>query len=498
MTKQLKLFAAFILIPLLGLLGLTSCKDADDGISEWTVMVYMAGDNSLSSYVYLDLDEIEQGLYNAVEAGNYSVTGDIKVLVLTDKSDGDDSILFLASPDNDGSEIASTVIEDGIYGRDSEFNMADPDTLQAFIEYGIANYPSTYTSLILWNHGGGVKGTDNSGSINKEILGDSDDSGDEVYMYLNEVQTAVSAAMADEKLDIIGMDACLMGEVETAYEMSSIADYFVASMASEWGSGWDYEEIFSDFDAGVPEPKELAVTFVNQYYDSTNDAGTGYPNTMTAVDTSMLADLKAEIDALAELIYVYDSGTTAQDEFQALRDESAYYYTLVDENNPYYELYILYYPYYDLYDFCTNIAASGVFDSEIQSQAGTVLSALDNAVIAAYGDSGSSDASSSAPLNLDYYDTDDDSAVRGLSIFIPHGDMEIEISEDEFISHYAYYDGWYIEDLVYDSSGDELGGLDFCTYDDDGVVETWRELLEAWYDNYPDEGDGDGYTVGNY
>ncbi|HAK46899.1 MAG TPA: hypothetical protein DCO79_13400, partial [Spirochaeta sp.] len=138
----------------------------------WTFMVYMAGDNSLSNQVYYDLDEIEQGLYDAVQAGNSFLAEDVQVLVLTDRSGSDDTKLFRVLPDSDNTEIVSSVIEYGNYSSSSELNMADPDTLQDFVSYGFAKYPSQYNALVLWNHGGGVKSLDNSELISKEICED--------------------------------------------------------------------------------------------------------------------------------------------------------------------------------------------------------------------------------------------------------------------------------------------------------------------------------------
>ena len=37
-------------------------------------------------------------------------------------------------------------------------SMSDPDTLQSFIDYGVANYPAEKYDLICWDHGGGPAG----------------------------------------------------------------------------------------------------------------------------------------------------------------------------------------------------------------------------------------------------------------------------------------------------------------------------------------------------
>jgi len=462
----------------------------------WTFMIYMGGDNTLSSFVSLDINEIEQGLYDSVQAGNDTVLNDVKVLILADRSGSADTTLYLAAPDNT-STVASTVITDSddVYISGYEPNMADPDTLQHFISYSMTKYPSEYNALVIWDHGGGVKSIDVSDVPSREIIEDDGD-----YLYMNELQTALSGALGSGSLDIIGFDACIMGEVENAYEVRNQADYFVASMAEEWGYGWDYELIFDNFTTAgnFPTPAQMADILVTQFRDSTYSETVYYPNTMTAVKTSAMADLKTQIDSLAGLIH--SDGLNAQTEFQSQRDASVFYYepprpigdTFVDSEDDTYEQYILVNPYYDIYDFCTNIAASSVFSAEVKTQAQNVLDALAAAVVATYGSSTSVDSYYTAtrePLGLDYYQTTDSSAVRGLSILIPNGEKTWSS-----VSHYAY-DWWYATDITESPSttGVYLGGLDFCTYDSDGTVETWRELFEAWYDSGTTT-----YTPGSY
>ena len=432
----------------------------------------MAGDNSLSSYVDGDLSEVSEGLQASLDSGNTNVAGDVRVLVLTDKSGSDDTLMYHAAPGT------PSVIDDSDYPVGGEVNMGDPDVLQHFIEYGMAKYPSEHNALVLWNHGGGVKSIDD-GVLSKEICEDDND-----ILYMNELQTAISSALASSggSLDIIGMDACIMGEVETAYELKDQADYFVASMAEEWGYGWDYTEIFNKFlsSGNPPTPDEMADILVIQYSESVNASGTSYHDTMTAVDLSKLESLKEAIFDLAAAVHDnYLTDSTVKDAFQTQRDASVYFYTEGDSTE------IRYNPYHDLYSFCSGIIASGDFDVNVETKAQAVLSELADAVVASYAEG------NGTPGGFDYYETADAAAVRGLSIFIPHGE-EVYNSK----SHYAESGKWYTnEDMTASYSGSDdtfqMGGLDFCTSDDNGVVETWRELFEAWYDT-------DGYTPGNF
>lgn len=441
----------------------------------WTFMIYMAGDNSLSDVVNLDLNEIEKGLFDSVSGGNSAIANDVRVLVLADFLGSSNTRLYQIIPD-DTNYLVSPVLSTE-FNPTGELNMADPQTLQNFVNYGLTNYPSEHNALVLWNHGGGVKSLDIDPFLNKGICED-----DGEILYLNEVQTAVEAALGSgNKLDILGMDACLMGEVETAYEMRTVADYFVASAANELGYGWGYNYIFNNFTSAgnPPSPETLADILVTQFQQSTPSILHYDPDTMVAVKTSELEVLKTAIDALAA--QVYTDGAGAQAAFQTARDASVYYHVYDDPTE------IRYIPYYDIYSFCTEIEASSLSPA-VRTQAGVVKTALASSVVASYGNSSKFDTyhSSWPPLNLNYDETTDSAAVRGLSISIPHGEKVYE-------SKSYYYTLWWYGDQLYNTNvtGVVLGGIDFCTYDSDGTVETWRELFEAWYD-------GDGDTPGTY
>ena len=436
----------------------------------WTVMIYMAADNNLAQNAVYDLNEMEAGLHAALEGGNSSISSDLKVLVLADFAEQNDSVLYLISPDNSDAVVSAKVGGSGYPA--SEVNMGDPQTLKDFIKYGLKNYPSKNNALILWNHGGGAKSAFGSKSAaaaaSRNICSDVSN-GD--ILYNNELQSGIKDGLSGSgvsKFDLIGMDACLMGTVETAYELRGLGSYMAASPANEWGRGWDYDKLFRTFSkaGNPPAPAELAVSAVKSYYVSTKDVSKSHPNTMTAVDISAdkMNRLKTAIDSFAAAIY--GDGTQARKEaFQDVRDKAERFYKTGDSSA------IRYSPYSDIYSFCREIKAEATF-SGISSKADDVLSALSSAVIA----SASANPSTTEVKLGSYYYPEPDAAVRGLSIFLSHGET----------GNYKNFDGWYTSKVVdaRTSSGArvKIGGIDFCSSDSDGNVEGWRELFEAWYD----------------
>lgn len=114
--------------------------------------------------------------------------------------------------------------------------MTDANTLAEFIRWGAANYPANRYILVFWDHGGG------------SVTGYGYD---ELYpngsMPVDNIQKALEAGGV--KFDIIGFDACLMANMETAIAVEPYADYLLASEETEPGTGWYYTDWLSKFAA---------------------------------------------------------------------------------------------------------------------------------------------------------------------------------------------------------------------------------------------------------
>ncbi len=130
----------------------------------------------------------------------------------------------------------TAVIELGAHGMrtlwhsEETLNMADGQTLKAFLDYGHARAPAERYALILWGHGGGAE---------EGLFFDGQPGGDSLT--LQEIRTALSESFpAKEKLSWIGFDACLMATLETARAAADYADVLIASQAREESSGWNY------------------------------------------------------------------------------------------------------------------------------------------------------------------------------------------------------------------------------------------------------------------
>ncbi len=116
-------------------------------------------------------------------------------------------------------------------------SMGLTSTFQSFLEWGITNYPADRMGVIMWNHGGGMKGVCYDEKKNDDNL------------LTDEVVSAVSGAYTNTgttKLEWIGYDACLMQVQDIASMNSDYFNYMIASEESESGYGWDYDTWVDD------------------------------------------------------------------------------------------------------------------------------------------------------------------------------------------------------------------------------------------------------------
>jgi len=247
---------ARILLLLLAAAILLAPRVAEAAKANWVVMIYMAADNNLEGYAYLDLEELEH-----VGSGNGVI-----FIVLVDRSDkpyenvleehglgpqvfgdwSDARILLVEKHPEPG--IGSKVL-----ARLGEVNTGDPETLVRFVRFVAQRYPASHYALIMWNHGSG---------FNVAVDEASRDSlnGAELEKALREIEEA------GIHIDLLGFDACLMATIETLYTVSGHVDYVVASPETEPGYGWPYASIAAAL-RGNPgmAPEALAKTIVRKY-----------------------------------------------------------------------------------------------------------------------------------------------------------------------------------------------------------------------------------------
>jgi hypothetical protein len=324
----------------------------------WTVMVYMAGDNSLDPEGSLDLKEMKK-------TGS---SEDVNIIAQFDRAAGHVARRYFLRKGGivTGDAVASV----------GKVNTGDPASLEDFIQWGIKNYPAQHYLLVLWNHGQGWDDTDiyaderyrslrrlPSGPTRHSLFRTKtrkvmqkavtsmeyraillDDNAKD-FLDNQEMKSVLAntAKTLGRKLDILGMDACLMSMAEVGFQISDSTSFTVGSEQTEPGNGWPYDKILKTLVKNPAiTPKELSTAVVDSYLDSYPDKE---PVTQSACDLSKADSLASAVGALASALKSGIGDKTLQLAIQGVRNKVQSYD--VKDN-------------IDLVDFCSLLAKSGV------------------------------------------------------------------------------------------------------------------------------------------
>lgn len=343
---------------------------------EWTVMVYMAGDNNLEEFGRRDLLEMK-------EVGS---TPEVAVVAQFDRmQDGATKRYYLQY---------GTALDADVVDTLPETNTGDPRELAQFMLWAMGNYPAKRYALVLWNHGVGWKEDDVYRMVERRggrpyrrlailirrwrralerptlfastletILarGIAFDDTSRDFLDNIEMRRAIDSALLlgqVPKLDLLGFDACLMSMIEVAYQVKDLARYVVGSQDTEPGAGWNYAPILS---ALVSDPTMGADTLsriiVEAFAASYSD---DEPITQSALATEYIDDVVSALDDLCR--YVLDNPDQPCDVIIGRASRTAQRYSDDD--------------YKDLYDLCEQIARRSDNLPELRQRAEALMALL--------------------------------------------------------------------------------------------------------------------------
>ncbi len=289
----------------------------------WTLMIYMAGDNGKAFQTATGVKKLmaemtSAGYKDIWEMAKVGTTDACAVVCLFDTME--ESYLVEV---RQGVGMAGCAVQ-----TLKEINTGNPDVLKDFIVYAMQNYPADHFALVIWNHGTGWLDVDHyesvrgigdvthkthgalfRGTLRKMTEGETtrpiayDDTSKD-FLDTEDLHQAFSKAEAitGRKLDIIGMDACLMAMIEGARELSVHTDYFVGSQEVEPMDGWPYILILESLNAEPGMlPEALAERIVRDYARSYN-AKTRQAETVTqsAIRLSATQETAALTKALVD------------------------------------------------------------------------------------------------------------------------------------------------------------------------------------------------------
>jgi hypothetical protein len=260
--------------------------------ADWTVMIYLAGDNNLTESMVWALKDLRTGTEEVKEL-------DLRIVAQFDPSgEGIPTQRYdfykshkrrnrtIQKHSNHRLKVDGDLERWRVYLEPDETNTGNPLALQDFIKWGVKEHEAEHYMVILSGHGSGTT---------EDFLLRDDNAADSLSIV--ELKEALNGALeelqklresgglqydAPKKFDILGLDACFMSMVEVCGELTDLVDIVIGAEGFEPEAGWPYhrflQEIrdprFKDKKNGAKALAEMNVrTYVEFYSDYDRAAG---------------------------------------------------------------------------------------------------------------------------------------------------------------------------------------------------------------------------------
>jgi hypothetical protein len=356
---------------------------------QWTVLAYLAGDNSLSVEMVRNLREMKLAQIGPDQP--------VTVVAQFDRAGSVVPVDRLVLTTGDG---------DGLLDSDAQIlsaeheNSADSRTLTEFLRWGISSYPAQHYLVVLSGHG--------SGATENLFLKDDDAHASLTLAELRNVFLTIREEVGRE-LDIIALDSCLMSMAEVGYQLRGTARLMIGSEGLAPSSGWPHHRILSALTQHPEMPPAAVAEMVVDKYSCwyADSASAGLSTDIAACDLHQMDEIVAAVKNLAGIL---TSATTAEGG-QQIRDAVIVSHW---EAQTYKQD-----QYTDLYDFCERLAQR-IKEEDILSACQRVMDIVKKAVL------------KSAFSGNDFQHS------HGLSIYFPWSAIASEYSQLDF----AVTTGW--------------------------------------------------------
>ena len=272
-----------------GLLLLTACSDGDHEAykqpAKRTVIVYMAAENTLSGSAQSDINEMIEGVKKISKYDN--------LILFVDRASSQEKPFLIRLQDNEKQPA------DTIYKYNTDFLTSDPDNMKEVIGRVMAAYPADDYGLVLWGHGNGWVIMNDSVTHRAIAVDNGNNSVSDQGRWLNIPSLRMALHALPHSFKFIFADCCNMQNVEAAYELKDVTDYYIASPAGIPGDGAPYDKIIPDL--FLYDDVQMYTKTCDDYHAKTDQENGHLP--ISAIRTSSLPALVSETKAILESIY---------------------------------------------------------------------------------------------------------------------------------------------------------------------------------------------------
>lgn len=340
-----KIFALLALTTLF-----TAChKDddpAEDATPERTILVYMAGENNLSSFADQDLQEMK--------TASLRLNDKQQLIAYVDKADNKPPFFARIK---DGQFVDSVTVEESI--------TADPAVLENALRYMRTNYPANSYGLVLWGHGTGWILSDDcidypqSRAYGGDTGNNSSLSAGGYWMNIPAMARAIANGMVGTPLTFIMGDCCSFGCLEIAYELRNTTEYVIGSPAEVPDDGAPFDLVIpAMFITSADFYKSVIDQYYNFYLEEYNNKPNRYynrtPGDLKGYSVPLAAVKSSEIGAL---------GTSTAQLLSTISDKLAPEGSLDLTNKMYYAIYSGIRYSYDIYYVLKSNTAEADFNT---------------------------------------------------------------------------------------------------------------------------------------
>jgi len=294
---------------------------------EWTIMIYMAGDNNLAVDMAYAMEQIKSVAASGADSPNLFVYYD-------GNSPAIPTLYCDFSEPGNARYVRSYKVPDKQYNvpKKENENAANPRSILNFVDWCVNKVDVENDGEITFGRraqkyalifSGHSLGFQDIGLFKDETSGKSMKMSD-FYVVLQALvsnkkdlqeiaesnswlaEDRVENELLGQKLDILGFDSCVMGMLEVGYQFNLVAKTMIASEGSVPSAGWTYAKILGclarEQNRNV-DTREVAAHFVEEFIHSQDSYTVGGVSVdMAAWDLNRFNRLADAFDGLAEAL----------------------------------------------------------------------------------------------------------------------------------------------------------------------------------------------------
>ena len=344
--QQYSKIKSYFLASLISLL-IVSCTSSD--VKDWTILVYMAADNSLNGSAFKDIIEMQSAEFSDM----------INVIVQIDYSE------FHSENYKGARRFEIFPQSSNLVSSLGEIDSGDFNSLSEYANWGFDRYRSEKKALIIWSHGNGWYDLYNRFCPDNE-------SGNSIDIPDGDLRAAFQ--QINHHLDIVILDACNMLNMEVISEIYGSTDFIISSEHTIREDGFPYGDIPGDAILSIWEDhlstENLSIALVNSFYDSYLPGGSqNYQGDILPISCSAVRSDKFQY--LINDLQVFAEDWSSQASAQVFQDSRNECYEFNDLNSD-----------IDLKQFFMKIKNESSEDSLLVEMCDMILADIDNCFIA--------------------------------------------------------------------------------------------------------------------